>query len=443
MSTSLTKNITFRTNLEKVNAEVRELQNRLKSLDPSSANFKDVVKELVKAEKQQDKLNAQLAKQKKIEDSILKVKEAQRKAIEAQGKLQALPQQQETQHIRDAWSQGVLGVKNMKQFKAFNLFKNGLFANKQIEISDAIAVNAAAQESKQAEIAQLEAEREGLTGGKKGAKTRQINKKKGELAALQKESEGLKDSQVKTTGKAVAAAATIKMVGNAMRTLVKPINDFASGVVDATKAILNMKTGAASFSSSSLITNASARETKLKYGMNDSQAYGFTQAKSLLNIQSDEDLMYMNSEQRERLLGYMERYSAWYDEMESSGVLASVQEMQLEFEQFKQEIAMEFLQWVAENKDVIMACIKGIFNFIKGIAQLIMNIISIISFGQSNGNSAFGSDTWNSNSVNTDNSRINNVNINANVTNNGSNAAMTSQDKMWSDLAKQIVSATE
>ena len=32
-------------------------------------------------------------------------------------------------------------------------------------------------------------------------------------------------------------------------------------------------------------------------------------------------------------------------------------------EELKQELAMEFLQWVAENKETIMACIKGIFAF--------------------------------------------------------------------------------
>jgi len=181
----------------------------------------------------------------------------------------------------------------------------------------------------------------------------------------------------------------------------------------------------------------------MKYGLTSSQNYAFTQAKSMLGIQTDEDLMYMNASQRDRFLSYMERYSQWYDELESSGVLDSIQEMQLEFEELKQELAMEFLSWVANNKDTIMYCIKATFEFVKAIANFIMKIITLIggSTDYDLYNSANASDKINNDSHNTST----NVTINANTTNNatgvlGSQDALDSFNKEnWSQLAKQIV----
>lgn len=235
-----------------------------------------------------------------------------------------------------------------------------------------------------------------------------------------------------------AAAKAAQAVGKAFKKLV-------SGVADVVKSMLDLKSGVATYSmSGSLISNASARETQLKYGLTGSQAYAFDQARSMLNITSDEDLMYMNEGQREKLLAYMERYSAWYDQMEQSGVLANIQEMQLEFQEFKQEIAMEFLQWVAENKDTIMAVLKGVFEFIKTIANIVLGIANILSLGRYKSTTAT-SDTLSSNVNN--NQKNTNVTINANTTNNA-NVSQASQNtfnemsnNQWNQLAKQIVTA--
>lgn len=232
-------------------------------------------------------------------------------------------------------------------------------------------------------------------------------------------------------------------VGKTLKeTLVKSVESFVKDIVNAVKEISNYQTGAATFSTgTSLITNTSAREQQLKYGLSSAENYGFTQAKNLLGIDSEEDLMYMNANQRERLLAYMEKYSQWYSKMEQSGVLQDIQEMQLEFSMFKTDLARDFLSWVASNKDVIMTCIKGIFEFIKIIVNMVAGIMSL--FGQSY-DSVVTSDAYNSNAYNNDYSRINNVSISANVTNNGTgDANASSQDKMWSDLAKQIVTSTE
>lgn len=295
---------------------------------------------------------------------------------------------------------------------------------------------------------------------------KQIEYRKEKIAALQEESkiagskiEDIKDKRSQAIGDtktqmnkyaALAQAAqkageTLKKIGNV---LLAPFKKLANATMDAVKQMLDFKTGVATFSTStSLITNSAAREQQMKYGLTSSQNYAFSQAKSMLNIQSDEDLMYMNKDQRDKFLSYMQRYSAWYDEMESSGVLANIQEMQLEFQELKQEIAMEFLQWVAENKETIMTCIKGIFEFIKKVANVVIKIMEILSLGKNSGETIADTSDTNNYNTNNNNSRSTVINVNANTTNNatgvlGSQEAMNQfSQENFNRLAKQIAGA--
>lgn len=267
-------------------------------------------------------------------------------------------------------------------------------------------------------------------------KSKAIGENKTELAKLQglgKVAGGI-DSAFKKLGR------------SAMNLATKPFKDLKEAVVSNVSAMLDFKNGVATFSTaSSLITNSAAREQQLKYGLSASQNYAFTQAKEMLGIQGDEDLMYMNAAQRERFLSYMQRYSTWYDELEASGVLASIQEMQLEFKEFKQELAMEFLQWVAQNKDTIMACLRGIFEFIKAIASAVMSIVTFFTGKQPDLYSPdSASDRVSSYS---NQSKISNITMNINTTNNAT-GVLSSQEEFdrfseenWSKLAKEVVGA--
>ncbi len=269
--------------------------------------------------------------------------------------------------------------------------------------------------------------------------------------AKDKRSQSIGNTKTQMNKYAAMAQAAEKVAGQLKKvasTLLKPFKDLASAIMSTVKEMLDFKSGVATYNTQgSLITNSTAREQQMKYGLTSSQNYAFTQAKSMLNIQSDEDLMYMNSEQRDKFLGYMERYSAWYDQLESSGVLADIQEMQLEFNEFKQEIAMEFLQWVAENKETIMGCIKGIFNFVKSIANFVLGIVRVLTGGRYNAeNIADSSDSYDSNTTN-NNQRSTVINVNANTTNNAT-GVLSSQEALdaynkenFNKLAKQLVTA--
>lgn len=268
-----------------------------------------------------------------------------------------------------------------------------------------------------------------------------------------------KQAQAQTkanVGKYQAMAVAAQAVANQLNQLGKkignivlaPFKHLAKEIESTVKDIIDLRNGVQTYAtSSSLITNAAAREQQIKYGLSSDKNYAFTKAKELLNIKSDEDLMYMNKNQRDRLLQYMDQYSRWYQQMESSGVLESIQEMQMEWAELKEELSMEFLSWVAQNKDTIMTCIRGIFETIKFVANLIMGVVRLLGGNTSNYNlydPARNSDTVNTTN-NNQRSVINNFNIN--TTNNatgvlGSPEALDQYTKEnWSDLAKKVVGA--
>lgn len=190
-----------------------------------------------------------------------------------------------------------------------------------------------------------------------------------------------------------------------------------SDILDITAGKLSTSTGMATYNAStSLFMNASARETQLRYGMTGSQAYAFTEARSLLGIKSDTDLLFMNESQRALFIQYMENQQRWYDKVESSGTLRSIQEMQLEMSLFKQEMSMEFLQWVGENKDIILNVAKGSLEVLKAILQGLSFLFGGLGATTYGVGSTTLADTVSAGTVNNQNqSRTYNVNVRNNV----------------------------
>lgn len=134
------------------------------------------------------------------------------------------------------------------------------------------------------------------------------------------------------------------------------------------------KTALTANQATSLFTDSLARSRQLTYGLSASQSYAMGQAMSLLGMSSDEDLLFMNQNQARVFNEFMSRYGSWYEKMESSGLLQQVQEMQLDLKIFKQEVAMELLQWFAKNKESIMAAVKGWLQISKVLLQVLIKI---------------------------------------------------------------------
>ncbi len=156
---------------------------------------------------------------------------------------------------------------------------------------------------------------------------------------------------------------------------------FKDILTDVTKRIgeaLDMRTGIATYSmQTSLFTNREARERQMRYGISAGQTYALTQTMQMLNMQNEEDLMYMNLQQRAVFQELMSKYQSWYEQLNENGVLREVQAFQLEFNLFKQKLAMEFLTWFAKNKDAIFDTIKVIANFIMQLATAFTRFVTM------------------------------------------------------------------
>lgn len=195
-------------------------------------------------------------------------------------------------------------------------------------------------------------------------------------------------------------------------------NDIKKGVLDAfdpTEGIASYDMG------TSLFMNRQARERSMRYGLSAGQTYALTTTMGMLGM-NEEDLMWMNAGQKEKFNEMMTKYNAFYDEMQSSGVMQKVQEAQLEVKMLKEDLKNSFLLWIAENKDVIKNTLTAIMEFLKVIATVVGGVFNLMNFSKwGSGSSALSADELN----NTYNSSSNNINLTSNVnqTNNISSEA--------------------
>ena len=215
------------------------------------------------------------------------------------------------------------------------------------------------------------------------------------------------------------------------------ISDIGAGI----KAKLS-PTGIASYNvSTSIFSNASARNMQMQYGISGGNAYALNKTMGMLNMSSMEDVMYMNATQKQVFQQLMEKQNAWYDQMQSSGMLQSIQMAQLDFAMLKEELSNKFLIWIGEHKDTILKVMEGSFKVMTWIFDKISYIIDL--FGGSSDNtykSTYFSD------IGTGTTSTTNNTFNVNQTNNAS--AILNGEHQLSDtlsannvnLVKQIAS---
>lgn len=206
------------------------------------------------------------------------------------------------------------------------------------------------------------------------------------------------------------------------------LKDNFRDVMGYMKESFDMYKGVATFSvGTSLITNARARESMMRYGLSAGQNYAFTQARQLLGLGTEEDLMYMNPAQSAALARYMDRYSAWYEQMSSSGVLQDIQTLQLDFAMFKQEMSVDFLKWVGDNKEDIMAVLRGSLSVLKWIFEAIAKVANFLMPGSMISSSATANASGGAGAKS----------VTVNMTANAS-GVMSSQDEMREFFSEEI-----
>lgn len=218
--------------------------------------------------------------------------------------------------------------------------------------------------------------------------TNQINKKEGFITNL-KFASGVITTLTNGFGKFNSTLYTLTGIS------AKVSNVFENILGDMSNFI---KAASTSDFGTSLITSSSSRSQQLRYGLTGAQNFALSQTMSMLGMSGEEDLMYMNTGQRALFTSYMEKYINWYNEVSSSGVLQDIQLMQLDFKMFRQELAMDLLNWISQNKDTIMDAVKATISAAKWIAEILLNIIKFfgnIGTGLFGGSSSVSIDSAN------------------------------------------------
>lgn len=136
--------------------------------------------------------------------------------------------------------------------------------------------------------------------------------------------------------------------------------------------------------STSYIVSSSARDQMLKYGLSESQNYAFTQTKSIMGIQTDEDLYWMNSNQRAMFTELMQKETEIYEKMTSNGTLESFQKMQIDVALLKQEFYANVVKFISENKDTILNLMNTGVQLLSQIMNLVSTIASLNKYNPMN-----------------------------------------------------------
>lgn len=132
--------------------------------------------------------------------------------------------------------------------------------------------------------------------------------------------------------------------------------------------------------STSYKVNSQARQQALQYGLSDAQNYAFSQTKSIMGITSDEDMYYMNANQRAMFSNLMSKQEDFYNRLNSNGTLEGLQKMQIDFALMRQEFVATVGEFIVDNKDTIITFVTVGLDALKVIATILNGIFKGVSY---------------------------------------------------------------
>lgn len=150
----------------------------------------------------------------------------------------------------------------------------------------------------------------------------------------------------------------------------------------------------------SKLSNAETRNLAFSYGFSSSQAYGFTQAKSLLGVSSDEDIFYMNAQERQQFYDAFTKYTQKYDQLYESGFFKTLQDYQVEMQEFQLDMKLSVADFFIENKDAIKTGMKALMTLAEWTVKGFSFLIERFSFGSTAGSASDIVNNYASRSVN-------------------------------------------
>lgn len=112
----------------------------------------------------------------------------------------------------------------------------------------------------------------------------------------------------------------------------------------------------------SRLSSKTTRDLVFSYGFNSSQAYGYSQAMSMMKFESEEDLLYATTDEIIQFKELFNKYTDWYSE-QGSEELQLYRDFEIELAEFKQDMKLTVVDFFMDNKDDIKRLIAFSFEF--------------------------------------------------------------------------------
>lgn len=144
-------------------------------------------------------------------------------------------------------------------------------------------------------------------------------------------------------------------IGNSLKRVLIPT---FSDIKDAADEILTF----------SKLSNSNVRETAFQFGFNSAQTYAYQNTMDLLGLNSFEDLYWLNSQEKAKFKEKFVEYQDRYNGLNDSGMLSSYQDLQWQVEEFKEDLSYLALQFIVDNKDIVI----GVFDWISDALQYVI-----------------------------------------------------------------------
>lgn len=148
------------------------------------------------------------------------------------------------------------------------------------------------------------------------------------------------------------------------------VTSVANFALNSFKSIISTLGNMATYNlGGSYFINSSAREQAMQYGLSNAQNYAFTRAKEFMGINSEEDLFYMNEQQREKFAERMGYYTSKYEELNNEEFFQTWQETQIELKELKEEFTLSIGKFIVDNKDLIISVLRYALTFMEYVGK--------------------------------------------------------------------------
>lgn len=233
-------------------------------------------------------------------------------------------------------------------------------------------------------------------------------------------SQRLNEAVKKSGYDSVLGMQSAKLADSFYKAIANAVKKIATFFVNTFKnAFEQLKEMATYDAGTSLFSNKSARERQLTFGLSGAQNYAMSTAMRMMNMQGIEDLMWANANQKRQYDRITEILEAQYNKLESSGIMETVQQFQLDMSMMKMQFQNTIYQFIAAHKSQLEKVLQISLVFMEGVLTFLGWIVDGIAriFGNDNYSSAdMLASSSVSNVANTDNSRT--ISATINYTNN-------------------------